>query len=292
MLKGCITAVVTPMFDDGSVDYARLSEFVEWQIKSGVDGLVAVGSTGEAATLTDAEKILVIKQIIATNAGRVKIIVGSGTASTAATLNFVQQVNQLAGVDYLMCLTPYYVKPTQEGLFQHFSAVSECSKFPVILYNVPGRTAADIHDATILRLAHECKKIIGLKDATGDIKRCTYLLAHKPADFLLFSGDDASSLAFMLAGGNGVISVVSNIRPALFSQMCALALAHQSSQARAINDQLLGLYELLFVEANPIPVKWGLFFEQRLGSAHLRLPLTVLSQKYQESLKNVLIDLK
>lgn len=292
MLKGCITAIVTPMFDDGSVDYERLSEFVEWQIKSGVDGLVAVGSTGESAALSDAEKITVIKHVINANAGRVKIIVGIGTAATASTLEFIQQVNQIAGIDYLMCLTPYYVKPTQEGLFLHFSAVAECSKFPVILYNVPGRTVADIQDETILRLAHECKNIVGLKDATGDIKRCTYLLAHKPENFFLLSGDDASSLAFMLAGGNGVISVVSNIRPALFSQMCTLALVNQVEQARSINDQLLGFYDLLFAEANPIPVKWGLFFEQRMNSAQLRLPLTVLSAEYHEPLKNLLSSVK
>lgn len=292
MLKGCITAVVTPMFDDGSIDFDRLSEFVEWQIQSGVDGLVAVGSTGESAALSDAEKISVIKHVIKATAGRVKIIVGSGTAATASTLEFIEQVNQIAGIDYLMCLTPYYVKPTQEGLFLHFAAVAECSKFPVILYNVPGRTVADIQDETILRLARECSNIAGLKDATGDISRCTYLLAHKPANFLLLSGDDASSLAFMLAGGNGVISVVSNIRPALFSKMCKLALNNQSLQAREVNDKLLGLYDLLFIEANPIPVKWGLFFEGRMNSAQLRLPLTILSAEYQEPLKNLLSSIQ
>lgn len=291
MLQGCITAIVTPMFQTGEIDFVSLTAFVNWQIESGVSGLVVVGSTGESAALSEEEKISVIKHVIEINSGRVKIIVGSGTAATKQTLDFVEKINVLEGVDYLMCLVPYYVKPTQEGLFQHFVAVAKVSEHPVILYNVPSRTASDLSDETILRLAH-IENIIGLKDATGEIKRCTYLLAHKPQHFLLFSGDDASGLAFMLAGGNGVISVVSNIRPRLFSLMCHYALANNRKDSLAINHHLLPLYDLLFVEANPIPVKWGLFYEHKLESATLRLPLTELSQIYQERLQQALTLIK
>lgn len=291
MLRGCITAIVTPMFHNGEIDYDSLTKFVNWQIESGVSGLVVVGSTGEAAALSEVEKFAVIQHVININSGRVKIIVGSGTAATAPTLEFIRKVNQIKGVDYLMCLVPYYVKPTQEGLYQHFVAVAKESSYPVILYNVPGRTASDLHDDTILRLAN-VDNIVGIKDATGDIKRCTYLLAHKPKDFLLFSGDDASSLAFMLAGGNGVISVVSNICPQLFSQMCDYALNNNREEALVINQHLIQLYELLFIEANPIPVKWGLFIENRLKSATLRLPLTELSSNYHNALQHALSLIK
>ena len=288
MLSGCITAIVTPMLSNGEVDYSTLDELVEWQIASGVDGLVAVGSTGEAATLLENEKLLVVKQIIAKAAGRVKIIVGSGTASTAQTLAFIEQVNAIIGIDYLMCLTPYYVKPTQEGLYQHFAAVAKCSIVPVVLYNVPGRTGCNLLDTTILRLARDFPQIIGLKDATGDISRCLNLVSQKPANFSLLSGDDGSALAFMLSGGNGVISVASNIRPTQMSQLCTLALSGERDAALAINAKLLRLYEDLFCEANPIPVKWGLFHEGKIRSAVLRLPLTELSLAGQTKLSQAL----
>ncbi len=287
MLRGCITAIVTPMFHNGEIDYDSLTKFVNWQIDSGVSGLVVVGSTGESAALSEEEKFAIIKHVIEVNSGRVKVIVGSGTAATSPTLDFIRKVNQVSGVDYLMCLVPYYVKPTQDGLYQHFVAVAKESAYPVILYNVPSRTAIDLHDDTILRLAN-VNNIIGIKDATGDIKRCTYLLANKPEHFLLFSGDDASGLAFMLAGGNGVISVVSNICPQLFSQMCDYALSSNQKEALLINQRLIKLYDLLFIEANPIPVKWGLFVENRLKSATLRLPLTELSNHYHNDLQNAL----
>jgi 4-hydroxy-tetrahydrodipicolinate synthase len=292
MLKGCITAIVTPFFEDGSIDYQSLTKFTEWQINSGVSGLVVVGSTGEAAALTDSEKLAVIRHVVEVNHGRVPLIVGSGTAATAMTLEFIDEVNQLSGVDYLMCLVPYYVKPTQNGLYQHFAAVAKHSKFPVILYNVPGRTACNLADDTVLRLARDFKNIVAIKDATGDLKRCTYLMAHKPEHFILLSGDDFSAVTFMLSGGAGVISVASNIRPSQFSQMCAHALAGERDAALAINKQLLSLYDALFCESNPIPVKWALCQEQQIAHGMLRLPLTELSSGYHNRFRDILEQIK
>lgn len=288
MLRGCITAIVTPFFEDGSIDYQSLTKFTEWQINNGVSGLVVVGSTGEAAALTDSEKLAVIRHVVEVNRGRVPLIVGSGTAATAMTLEFIDEVNQLSGVDYLMCLVPYYVKPTQNGLYQHFAAVAKRSKFPVILYNVPGRTACNLADDTVLRLARDFENIVAIKDATGDLKRCTYLMANKPERFTLLSGDDFSALAFMLAGGSGVISVASNIRPSQFSQMCAYALAGERDAALAINKQLSSLYDALFCESNPIPVKWGLCEERQIAYGTLRLPLTELSSSYHNRFRDIL----
>lgn len=284
MLQGVITAIVTPMNVDGQIDFEELDNLVEWQINSGVSGIVAVGSTGEAAALSTAEHLAVTKRIIEVARGRVKIIIGSGMAATVPTLEFIRKVNQLSGIDYLMCLTPYYVKPTQEGLYQHFAKVAEISKFPVILYNVPGRTACNLSDETILRLARDYSNIVGVKDATGDVSRCLNLAAKRPQGFHLFSGDDGSALAFLLSGGDGVISVVSNLRPRLFSRLCELALRGEREQALKINQQLQPLYQQLFYEANPIPVKWGLFHEGRIKTPELRLPLTVLSPGYQRDL--------
>ena len=284
MLHGCISALVTPLLADGSIDYPAVAGLVEWQIESGVAGLVVVGSTGEAAALTVTERIAMIQTVVAVNQGRVKIIVGSGTTSTAQTLEFIQQLNGLSGIDYLMCVTPYFVKPTQQGLYQHFASIAATSRFPLILYNVPSRTGCDLNDDTSLRLAADFSNIVGLKDATGDIRRCVYLVTHRPQGFSLFSGDDGSALAFLFCGGDGVISVVSNLRPRLFSSMVAAALAGRRELAITLNRHLMPLYDLLFCEANPIPLKWGLFHEQRINSAGLRLPLTVLDSAYHEQL--------
>lgn len=288
MLQGCITALVTPMFADGSIDFESLDNLVEWQIASGVSGLVANGSTGEAANLSTKETIDIIERIITKAAGRVKIIVGAGTASTVTSLAFIEKVNQLKGVDYLMCLTPYYMKPTQEGLYQHFAAAAKISKFPVILYNVPGRTGCNLQDATVVRLVKDFPQIVGLKDATGDIQRCANFMAIRPKGFMLFSGDDGTSLPFLLLGGNGIISVVSNARPAAMSELCALALANKNAEAVALNNKLLEFYSSFFWEANPIPVKWALYHEGRLKTPVLRLPLTTFSECYHEKMTNIL----
>lgn len=292
MLQGCITALVTPMFADGSIDYESLDNLVEWQVQSGVSGLIANGSTGEAANLSTKETIELIERIIAKADGRVKIIVGAGTASTATTVTFIERVNNLVGVDYLMCLTPYYMRPTQEGLYQHFAAAAKASKFPVILYNVPGRTGCNLQDSTTIRLAQDFPNIVGLKDATGDLPRCANVMALKRDDFMLFSGDDGTALAFMLLGGNGVISVVSNSRPVQMVELCKLALAGDRMSAYALNQKLVPFYDSFFWEANPIPVKWALFHEGRMKTPELRLPLTVLDKKFQEPMINILNSLQ
>lgn len=288
MLQGCITAMVTPMLADGKIDFAAIDKFVEWQIESGIDGLVVGGSTGEGTTLTEVEKLELVKYIIKLNQSRIKIIVGIGSASTEAILELIKKINQISGIDYLMCSTPYYVKPTQEGLYQHFALIAKYSAFPVIIYNHPGRTGCDMQDPTIIRLAHDFENIAALKDASGDIRRCLYVTANKPENFSLFSGNDADGLAFILAGGNGVISVASNIRPKLFADMCKLALALDRVKSTQINNKLLPLYDMLGCESNPIPVKWGLFFEGKLSSAHLRLPLTELNIIYRQGLEECL----
>lgn len=292
MLQGCITALVTPMFTDGSIDYESLDSLIEWQIASGVSGLVANGSTGEAANLSTKETIDIIERIIFKAAGRVKIIVGAGTASTATTLSFIEKVNKISGIDYLMCLTPYYMKPTQEGLYQHFAASAKISNFPVILYNVPGRTGCNIQDSTIVRLANDYPNIVGLKDATGDVTRCANMMSIKSDKFMLFSGDDGTALPFLLLGGNGVISVVSNSRPSEMSKLCDLAINGNKADAVKLNNKLLAFYDSFFWEANPIPVKWALYHEGKIKTPDLRLPLTTFSNQYHDKMKQILDSLK
>lgn len=292
MLNWLITALVTPMLENGEVDYNSLTRLVEWQIASGVNGLGMVASTGESGSLTNKEKIEIINHVVKINAKRVKLIAGIGSISTAATLEFLSQVNQIEGIDYVMCITPYYVRPTQSGLYEHFSQVALSSKYPVILYNVPARTGCDLKDDTILRLMRECPNIVGIKDATGNISRCTYLKAQKTPEFMLLSGDDASSLAFLLAGGDGVISVVSNIRPQLHAQMCNAALSGNYDEAFKLNLQLNNLYNLMGCESNPIPAKWVLWYEKRIDSAALRLPLMELCPTYHEIMKQELERVK
>ena len=288
MLHGCISALVTPMLTDGEIDFISLTKLFEFQIKSGISAVVVNGSTAEAAMLSDNEKIKILKYIIELNQGRIKIIAGSGTAATNCTLEFIEQINALSGIDYLMCVTPYYVKPTQEGLYAHFAQVAQKSKYPVILYNVPGRTSCNLANDTVLRLARDFSNIVGIKDATADISNCLYLLANKPANFLMFSGDDFSSLAFMLCGGNGVISAVSNVRPALFVQMTTAALAGDRITALNFAKELLPICNVLFCETNPIAIKWALFYENIIKTPHLRLPLTELTANGQMQVKQFL----
>lgn len=288
MLRGCITALVTPMFADGSIDYDSLGSLIEWQIANGVSGVVANGSTGEAANLATKETIDLIEFIIKKVAGRVKVVVGAGTASTMTSVKFIERVNEIKGVDYLMCLAPYYVKPTQNGLYIHFSQCVESSKFPVILYNVPGRTGCDVHNDTVLRLAKDLSNVVGLKDATGDLERCIDMVKRMPKDFIYLSGDDCTVLQFLLLGGSGVISVVSNIRPAQMSKLCQLVDESNLADARKLNNEMLELYSSMFCEANPIPVKWALFHEKRIATPELRLPLTILSEQYHSKISNIL----
>ncbi len=285
MLRGAITAIVTPFKDDGSIDFDGFGRLIEYQIASGVMGLVVIGSTGEALLLDDEEKLLVVRYAINTVNKRIKIIVGIGFPCTNSAGKFVELVNNIAGVDYILVSTPAYIRPTQEGMYLHIAIIAKLSKVPIILYNVPGRTSSNIQDSTILRLANDFSNIVGLKDATGDISRCCYMVKHRPKEFMLFTGDDATAMAFMLCGGDGVISVVSNVIPKLFSRLCNYALNGKNSDAIAVNNHILELRDLMFIESNPIPIKWAVFERGIISTPVLRLPLTTLSKEYQDKIK-------
>lgn len=275
MLTGSLVALVTPMFEDGQVDFESLKRLVDFHIDNGTDGIVAVGTTGESATLGVEEHIKVVEAVARHAAGRVTVVAGTGANSTAEAIELAQLAKQ-AGASHSLSVVPYYNKPTQEGIYQHYRTIAEAVDIPLIMYNVPGRTVADMSNDTALRLA-QIDNIVGLKDATGDIGRACDLVLRAPADFALYSGDDATGMAFMLCGGHGVISVTANVAPALMSQLCKAARGGDTTAARAINDQLQGLHKQLFCEPNPIPAKWAL---HRMGMmpAGLRLPLTPLSQ--------------
>ena len=275
MLTGSLVALVTPMFEDGQVDFESLKRLVDFHIDNGTDGIVAVGTTGESATLGVEEHIKVVEAVAKHAAGRVTVVAGTGANSTAEAIELAHLAKQ-AGASHSLSVVPYYNKPTQEGIYQHYRTIAEAVDLPLIMYNVPGRTVADMSNDTALRLA-QIDNIVGLKDATGDIGRACDLVLRAPADLALYSGDDATGMAFMLCGGHGVISVTANVAPKLMSQLCKASCAGDTVAARAINDQLQGLHKQLFCEPNPIPAKWAL---HRLGlmPAGLRLPLTPLSQ--------------
>lgn len=274
MLTGSLVALVTPMFEDGSLDFASLAKLVEFHVEAGTAGIVAVGTTGESATVDVEEHIAIVKKTVELARGRLKVIAGTGANSTREAIELSRQA-KLAGADMTLSVVPYYNKPTQEGMYQHYKAVAEAVDIPMILYNVPGRTVADMSNDTALRLA-AIPNIVGLKDATGDIGRAADLVLRAPKDFALYSGDDATGAAFMLMGGHGVISVTANVAPKLMSELCVAALGRDVLATRAINDKLQGLHKHLFIEANPIPAKWSV---SKLGlmPAGIRLPLTPLS---------------
>ncbi|MDE1714866.1 4-hydroxy-tetrahydrodipicolinate synthase (plasmid) [Chromobacterium amazonense] len=274
MLTGSLVALVTPMSNDGEVDFAALQRLVEFHIENGTSGIVAVGTTGESATLSVEEHIEVVKAVVKYAAGRIKVIAGAGGNATSEAIE-LGRLSAEAGANMVLSVVPYYNKPTQEGIYQHFKAIADHSPLPVILYNVPGRTVADMSNDTALRLAAH-PNIVGLKDATGDIGRACDLALRAPEGFALYSGDDATGMAFMLCGGHGVISVTANIAPKLMSELCVAATSGNTAKARAINDKLQGLHKQLFVEPNPIPAKWALTRMQRIP-AGIRLPLTPLS---------------
>ncbi|KMN83591.1 dihydrodipicolinate synthase [Chromobacterium sp. LK11] len=282
MLTGSLVALVTPMSADGSVDYEALRRLVDFHIENGTDGIVAVGTTGESATLNVTEHIAVVKAVVEYAAGRVKVVAGAGGNSTAEAIE-LSHLSREVGADYVLSVVPYYNKPTQEGLYQHFKAIADASKLPVILYNVPGRTVADMSNDTALRLASH-PNIVGLKDATGDIGRACDLVMRVPEGFILYSGDDATGMAFMLCGGHGVISVTANIAPKFMSELCKAATGGDAKRAREINDKLQGLHKQLFIEPNPIPAKWALTRMNRIPSG-IRLPLTPLSTDAQAAVE-------
>jgi 4-hydroxy-tetrahydrodipicolinate synthase len=274
MITGSIVAIVTPMHEDGSLDLAGLRRLVDFHVREGTDAIVIVGTTGESPTVNVDEHCELIRVTVEQAAGRIPVIAGTGANSTAEAIELTHFARK-AGAAAALSVVPYYNKPTQEGLYRHFRAVAEAVDIPVILYNVPGRTVADMSNDTALRLA-EIPNVIGIKDATGNIERGTDLIMRAPEGFAVYSGDDASACALMLLGARGDISVVANVAPRLMHEMCAAALAGHVATARALNQRLFGLHRHLFCEANPIPVKWAC---QQLGLVEggMRLPLTPLS---------------
>jgi 4-hydroxy-tetrahydrodipicolinate synthase len=285
MIKGSIVAIVTPMQEDGGLDLAAFRALIDFHVEQGTDGIVVVGTTGESPTVDVEEHELLIAEAVKHAAGRVPIIAGTGANSTKEAIELAA-FSKKAGADASLSVVPYYNKPTQEGLYLHFRAIAEAVDMPHILYNVPGRTVADMNNDTVLRLA-QIPNIVGIKDATGNVERGSDLLLRAPKDFAVYSGDDASTLALMLLGAHGTISVTANVAPKLMHEMCAAALNGEVEQARAINYRLLGLHRNLFVEANPIPVKWAV---ARLGRMHnvLRLPMTPLSAAAQPVVENAM----
>src|SRR5512142_4760 len=274
MIKGSLVAIVTPMHEDGSLDLAAFRALIDFHIAEGTDAIVVVGTTGESPTVNVEEHELLISEAVKHANKRIPIIAGTGANSTKEAIELASFAKK-AGADASLTVVPYYNKPTQEGLYQHFKAIAEAVDMPHILYNVPGRTGVDMTNDTVLRLA-QIGNIVGIKDATGGIERGSDLIQRAPQDFAVYSGDDASTLALMLLGAHGSISVTANVAPRLMHEMCMAALKDEVAKAREINFRLLGLHRNLFVEANPIPVKWAV---ARMGKMknNLRLPLTPLS---------------
>ena len=280
--QGSMVAIVTPMFDDGRLDLNTLRALIDWHIDAGTDGIVIVGTTGESPTVDVEEHCLLIKTTVEHVNGRVKVIAGTGANSTSEAIVLTAKAKTL-GVEACLLVTPYYNKPSQEGLYQHFAAVAAAVDIPQILYNVPGRTSCDMSNDTVLRLA-AIKNIVGIKDATGSVERGTDLVLRTPKDFAIYSGDDATGMALMLLGSQGVISVTANVAPKLMHEMCVAAMAGHVATACEINAKLFSLHQKLFIEANPIPVKWVL---QEMGKiqAGIRLPMVNLSTQYHELLR-------
>jgi len=285
MLKGSLVAIVTPMHADGTLDSAALRALIDWHVEQGTDGIVVVGTTGESPTVDIEEHCELIRITVQQSAGRIPVIAGTGANSTREAIELTARAREV-GADACLLVTPYYNKPTQEGLYQHFKAIAEAVDIPQILYNVPSRTGCDLTNDTTLRLAG-ISNIVGIKDATGSIERNTNLLLRAPAGFAIYTGDDASALACLLLGGHGVISVTANVAPKQMHEMCQAAFAGELLRARAVNQSLFALHQTLFVEANPIPVKWALQEMGRIASG-IRLPLTPLSITHHEILRNAL----
>lgn len=283
MLQGSLVAIVTPMFEDGRLDIPSLNALIDFHVEQGSDGIVIVGTTGESPTVDFDEHCLLIKTAVGQVNGRVPVIAGTGANSTKEAITLTQKAKEL-GADACLLVAPYYNKPTQEGLYQHFKAIADAVDIPQILYNVPGRTGCDISNDTVLRLAAH-SNIVGIKDATGGIERGTDLLLRAPKDFAVFSGDDATGMSLMLLGAKGVISVTANVAPKLMHEMCAAAVAGDAIAAREINAKVFALHQKLFVEANPIPVKWVLA-QMGLVKSGIRLPLVELSAQYHDVLRN------
>jgi 4-hydroxy-tetrahydrodipicolinate synthase len=274
-LSGSLVAIVTPMHEDGSLDLDAFRKLIDWHIGEGTDGIVVVGTTGESPTVDFDEHHQLIETAVMHAKGRIPVIAGTGANSTREAISLAQYAKK-AGAAMSLSVVPYYNKPTQEGLYRHFRAIAEAVDIPQIVYNVPGRTVADLQNDTMLRLA-EVPNIVGLKDATANLERGADLLRQLPASVAVYSGDDATGLALMLMGARGVISVTANVAPRLMHEMCGAALKPDVTRAREANNKLMGLHRNLFVEANPIPVKWAVS-GMKLMKNGIRLPLTPLAE--------------
>ena len=285
MFKGSLVAIVTPMDEEGGLDLERFRSLLDFHIDQGTDGVVVVGTTGESPTVDFDEHHLLMHTAVDHVAGRIPVIAGTGANSTREAIDLSIYAKD-SGVDACLSVAPYYNKPTQEGLYQHFKAIAEAVEIPHILYNVPGRTVADIHNNTALRLA-QIPNIVGIKDATGDIGRGSDLLLRAPPGFSVYSGDDVSALALLLLGSHGVISVTANVAPRMMREMCIAAFSGNLNTARVLNHKLLRLHIDLFVEANPIPVKWAVAQMGLIGSG-IRLPLTPLSAQYHQLIREAM----
>ncbi|MGB0894097.1 MAG: 4-hydroxy-tetrahydrodipicolinate synthase [Parashewanella sp.] len=294
MFKGSFVALITPMNSDGCIDFPGLERLIDFHISEGTDGLVVVGTTGESATVTFDELLAIVKHTVKYVNGRVPVIAGNGANATATSVKLTKALAE-TGVDAMLGVTPYYNKPSPAGLIAHFTAVAAATDIPQILYNVPGRTAVDMLPEIIAELS-KIKNIVGIKEATGDVSRVKQLRDLCGDDFVLFSGDDATACEFLLAGGDGVISVVNNIVPKQFKLMCDKALAGEAAEASAADSPMEELHRLLFIEANPIPVKWAAYRMGLLTDSHIRLPLTELSSVNQglliEAMEKAKIEVK
>jgi len=282
MFQGSMVALITPMHTDGSIDWAALDALVDWHVEQGTDAIVAVGTTGESATLSVSEHKAAIAATVKRAAGRVPVIAGTGANSTAEAIELTIAAKE-AGADGCLLVTPYYNKPTQEGLYLHHKAISDAVDIPQILYNVPGRTACDMLPATVARIV-ELENVVGIKEATGDMQRAAEVIAVCQGKANVFSGDDGTAVELMLLGGKGNISVTANVAPAEMSAICRAALAGDAEQARQLNNQVAELHKVLFVESNPIPVKWAVAEIGRCEHG-IRLPLTVLSKSYHDQVR-------
>ena len=284
-IRASIVALITPMHEDGSIDYPALRRLIDWHIAQGTDCIGVVGTTGESPTVSVEEHCEIIRISVEQAAGRVPIMAGCGANSTAEAIELTRFAKQV-GADCQLQVVPYYNKPTQEGQYQHFRTIAEAVDLPMVLYNVPGRTVADLQHDTVMRLA-QIDSIIGIKEATGNIERAQWLIHEAPKGFSIYSGDDGTAVALMLCGGHGNVSVTANIAPKLMHEMCVAAIAGHAQQVMSIQRQLLSLHKNMFTESNPIPVKWA---ANRMGLSGptLRLPMTPLSSHLQPALENAM----
>ena len=287
MFHGSIVALVTPMHEDGSVDFESYQKLLDFHVHNQSDGVVIVGTTGEAPTIDFEEHIKLIEEGVKYINGRIPVIAGTGANSTKEAIYLTAKAKEL-GADACLLVTPYYNRPNQEGLYQHYKAINDGVSIPQILYNVPCRTGCDLHNDTVIRLS-KLENIVGIKDATGDIKRINSLKREVNNDFSLISGDDKTFLNFLEQGGHGVISVTANVVPRMMHNICHKIFTGNIEEAKSMNDQLIELHNLMFVEPNPIPVKWTLF-HMNLIKSYIRLPLVELDSKYHQKIINCLSD--